>query len=139
MRQRSQVVDRVELLDAFGELLVREAVTESLFGKVDYVGQGRPGAKIGGGTDAADSLDAVGMAKGPTITDQSAVALHHQPGSRIEAVALDQLFVELLADRGGGGTAARRSHVDAGDVKTGLQQLLDVKPMMEPAVTVVDL
>ena len=139
LRQRSQVVDRVELLDAFGELLMSEAVTESLLRKVDHVRKTRPGAKIGGRTNAADPLDAVGVAKGPTVTDQTAVALHHQPGPRIEAVALEQLFVELLADCGGCGAAARRSHVDAGDVKTSRQQLVDVKPMLQPAVPIVDL
>src|SRR6202020_2397761 len=82
--------------------------------------------------------DTVGVAKSPGVADQSAVALHFQSHARVQAEFSLELLVELVAHVGRGRAAARRAHVDAGNEEARGEVLLDVKPVVQTTVTVVD-
>src|SRR5262245_33853784 len=106
LRERSEVVDRVEFASASGEFLKRQVIIQSLRRTGDDVRQARVSAEVRRRTHSRDSVNALRMAKRPAIRDQAAVAVRQHPSPLVEAVFGDELFVEVLADFRRGGAAA---------------------------------
>src|SRR3954453_18726104 len=90
LRERSEVVDRVEFASASGEFLKRQAIIQALRRTGDDVRQAGPSAKVRRRTHARDSVHALGMAKRPTIRDQAAVAVRQDPNLLVQTLLGDE-------------------------------------------------
>src|SRR5947209_16840566 len=126
LRERGEVVDRVEFARASSEFLQRQAIIQSLRRTRDDVRQAGISAEVRRRTHARDSVNALRMAKRPTIRDQAAVAVRQDPSLLVQTLLGDELVVEFLADFRGGGAATRRTDINASDVESGGEQLFNV-------------
>src|SRR5262245_42940428 len=87
--ERSKIIDGVEFACAMVEFLERQAVIQPLRRDGHDAGQGRITAKVGRRADSGDTVDALRMAKSPTVGDQAAVAVSHDPGPPVQTMMRD--------------------------------------------------
>src|SRR3954454_2868585 len=105
LRERSEVVDRVEFASASGEFLKRQAIIQSLRRTGDDVRQAGICPEVRRRTHSRDSVNALRMAKRPAIRDQAAVAVRQDPSPLVQTMLGDELLEKFLADFRGGGAA----------------------------------
>src|SRR4051794_16970353 len=89
LRERREVVDRVEVASASGEFLKRQAIIQSLRRTGDDVRQAGISAEVRRRTRSRDSVNALRLAKCPTIRDQASAAVRQDPSPFVQTMLGD--------------------------------------------------